>query len=527
MPLWPVGIPLPPPRGIVPETPPVPTTNVNEPVAMVGTNTGKVHAIANDRQDGLPEQISVSPPAGAPPDPGMKATGAVSMADGGVVNPQYDPNEVARLLELQRQQQQQQLQQQQGILQNRNAIIGSQQTGLGLQRAVTMAEAGTFGAQQGVINARQATIGPKQAVIGAQGAVLGAREAQLGGSRSLINLQQSQNEAEKIDIGRIRNAAANVNDKVAVAMEQQRRGVEDQTLYGRLGVAPPVEIATPMGTTTTPAGTRAKLVDQEGRMREVAQMNEQDRSLVLKDAQLAVSLLGTNVEEAQIAASRAGLTLDEAQLLVEQAGIGLDQAQMGVKQAQNAAEMQSYDTKGLQLNNEIANIGLDQSQLNESQTKFNLAKMSSPKDLGYELYTDPVTLQREWLTPAQADEKQFQYQQGLGVSRYPTTLRTQQQKTAIESQGNPLYGASESVLKDVLRQGYNYEADPSQNPAPHYNEVLQALILKNQAHGAAAEPLARYELSLLMAQVKAEEDLKRKQAKANAPTLSINTNAQP
>jgi hypothetical protein len=193
--------------------------------------------------------------------------------------------------------------------------------------------------------------------------------------------------------------------------------------------------------------------------------------------------------------------------------------------------MQGYDTDAAELDYANASLGTararlneDYSQYGEKQVKQSLANMSSPLDENWQLYTDPVTRQMSWKSPADADQAQFDYQTSLARKRIPAQYQTSQQRDAYEAGVSPLAGATEAVLREFLQQDMRTSLDPSQaGSGAATSAVLQELIRRN--HGN--EQLARYQLGLLMDAVARQRALEQRQAAATAPGLAgLNTNGQ-
>ncbi len=549
LPLWPVGLPLPPPLPIAPAPAATGPQDVvmDEPGVVVGAKTGKPYAMINDRMDGQQESISVNPPPGAPPDPGMAPPGVVSMADGGSIYPDpYDPYGVGstaknlggagvgsmglagaggnpyfdqtQMLNLQR------LYRQQGTqnLDLQGAVYGAQGNAINAQRGVTAAQRAGLPLRRNAIMAEGAVTDAQGNVINATRGVIGARRAMLPAERGLISLQQEQSGARQADTMRIRNAGANVADKAAVAMESLRRGVEDQNIYARLGVAAPVEIDTPVTGMQTAPGTRAKLVDQEGRMREQAEANEQDRGFVLERAKLALALMNTNVDEANLVLQEAGLTVDQARQMVSRANQAVELQGLDVDAARfNAAEA-GYGV-------DEADLALDRGQLSGARIKDSLGYLGAPEDEGYKLYTDPRTLQRRWVTPSEADELAFDYSTTLSRRRIPTQVETERLRSRASipsqietaqarehAQNNirPLAGANEATLLQTLGMGGGSQLDSSEagSANPFIQDVLNELIART-----GNEMIARYQLGLLLEKAR----LAKEKAGGGLPAVAI------
>lgn len=337
---------------------------------------------------------------------------------------------------------------------------------LGQQGAINSAQLGALGGDADLLAARRAALAARRTTIGAQGAVtaasrgvnaaqggvLNAETTQLAGTRGLIGLQQQQSGARAQDLSLIRSARGNLADKSAVAQEGLAQGVEDQRLYGRFGVAAPVSVDVPAGATTGALGlgTRASLRTQEEVVRGQVADREADRSAQLENARLAVSMSATNVTEAELLARRAGLSLADARLMVES--------------SQNAEAAAGADVTGAQLNNSQTDIELQRlginlkaSELGQQGNTLSINNMKAPGDEGFQLYTDPNTMQKSWKTPAEADQAQHDYEVSLTRARLPESVSlTAAHREALrqaESQGNPMMYFDDSDFVWYLAQG--------------------------------------------------------------------------
>ncbi len=324
------------------------------------------------------------------------------------------------------------------------------------ETAALDARGNVIGANRNVINARMGTLPIQQQQIGANRAVLGQNQVSLGMRRGLIGLQQQQLGAENLDIAGIRSARANVGDKAAVATEAQARAVEDQR-YAKLGVAPPAEVDVQLGQEgSLPPNLRARLKTQEDIVRGKASDNAQDRAQTLQGAQLAVSLQDTNVTEAELAARNVGLNLAEANLMVTQ--------------AENQAALVGNDAQQADLALSRRNQGESEFQLREADAgiriganKLDNAQFMQPKDFGFELYTDPDTGVKSWMTRRQADELQYAYETDLTRQRLPESVALSQERTRLTQQAaggqqNPFQYFDDSDIVQYLMGG-NLEAD--------------------------------------------------------------------
>ena len=488
-----------------------------EPAALVGMQTGQHYATLGDNPMG-PETMSVQPP-GAPqpvqPPPGIP----VSMEQGGTAQvgapggwattlkqpfatnaatpqaPSYDQNQFDWLRRSLNMSQEGLLGAQGARLDARAATMPYYQRQLDAQRAV-------LPYSYGVLNARQGLIGPQQGVIGANRAVLGARGQSLAANRGYIAQQQGANAAELADIQAIRAARANLPDIMAVAQEGQLRRQVDRSLYNRIGVEAPAEVEVEPGQENQlPSNMRAKLQTQADIKRTQARDNAEVRANQLANARLAVALIDTNVDEAQIKASEAGLTLEQARLLVDQAQLDEGRAELGAKGA-------GFDLAQSRLGEDQAELGESRARLGESQARYNLGRFDDPKDEGYELYTDPVTLQRSWVTPADADRRRYDYSMQQGYDRYPAQYAQQQYQqqyqTQQQAQGDPLAGFTNDDFVSWLATGPQGSRAFGVSGLPQ--QIMASLVARYQRQGFDAQrahDLAAQDMAILRAKADA------------------------
>lgn len=348
-----------------------------------------------------------------------------------------------------------------GMIEARMGAIPDELSLLAARRRANQAKAGTIGAGYGVINAQRG-------VNAASAAVLGREQDLLGATRGVIGLQQQQAGAKQADISLIRGARDNVGDKVAVAQQGLAQGVEDQRLYGRLGVAAPVSVDVPLGQEgNLGLGTRASLRTQEDIVRGQVADREADRAATLENAKLAVSMVATNVTEAELMARRAGLSLADARLMVDMAQQQEALAGVDVSNASLATDANDLELKRLGIN-------LEGQKLFGQATTLDINDMKAPADQGYEMYTDPVTRQRSWLTPDEANQRQFQYETSLTRQRMPTTLSLAQERQQAQQQQqvaeNPFLYFDDSDFVQFLLPGIQGNAGDSSQP--NFNNLV-------------------------------------------------------
>src|SRR5205085_277790 len=106
-------------------------------------------------------------------------------------------------------------------------------------------------------------------------------------------------------------------------------------------------------------------------------------------------------------------------------------------------------------------------------------------------YTDPVTRQRSWMTPAEADQAQHDYEVGLTEQRLPETVRlTEARRQALqeaaqsyEAQRNPMLYFDDSDFVWYLTGG-NIDPDSSEGS----NRVSQVrAALQEKFRGATPD----------------------------------------
>jgi hypothetical protein len=380
--------------------------------------------------------------------------------------PVFDNAQYEALLAQRRANDRQALSQQRGIYEAQLGALGTDANLIDARRRANTARLGTIGAQAGLI--------PIQRSINtANAGVIGAETAQLQGTRGLIGLQQQQLGQQQADTSLIRSARDNVADKSAVAQAGLAQNVEDSRLYGRLGVEAPVSVDVPAGQTgALGLGTRASIRTHEEIVRGQVADREADRAATLKGAQLALQMSGTNVTEAELMARRLGLTLADAKLMVDQAQTREAMAGVDVSNAQ-------LDTSQKDLELQRMGINLNATKLFGQATALDINDMKAPGDQGYELYTDPVTRERSWKTPAEADVLQHDYEVGLTRQRLPETIqlareRDQAQKEALAKQ-NPMLYFDDSDFVWYLTQG---SLSPDTSEVNRITQVREALRQK-------------------------------------------------
>lgn len=316
-------------------------------------------------------------------------------------------------------------------------VVNAQQAVVPLSQAQINAQRGQAQAQTGVLQAQAGTFGPQQAVIDAKGNVINQQSAYTQAQQGYIGQEQQANTARIGDANAIVQARGNTADQIAVG--QYNQSVADiSDRYANAGVSQPVRVATAsnQGGPLAP-GVIGDVRTQQARVTEAANDRETQRGLQLQGAQLAVQLVGTNVQSAEQAAARVGLTLDQAQLMVQRAentkgyadvaaqvaGINVNQGNLGVTQAR---------------------IGAEQAGIGVQQADYNLKTTQMPPFAGAQQIIDPNTgMVTGWGTPAQADQAKTQYQ---------TNLRQQANAQQLRQSG-ALGNFSQPELLDLIGNG--------------------------------------------------------------------------
>ncbi len=326
---------------------------------------------------------------------------------------------------------------QQNQINANTATIAAQQANVPNQQAQINAQRNQNTAQGNVLQAQAGTFGPSQQVIGAKGNVIQAQSQYTQAQQGFIGQEQAANQARIGDQNAIVAARNNTADQVAVG--QYNNSVADiADRYANAGVSQPVRVATTdnQGGPLAP-GVIGDVRTQETRVTQNANDRETLRAAQLQGAQLAVSLIGTNVDLANQAAARAGLTLEQAQLVVSE--------------AQNAKGYADIAASNAGLNVNQGNLGVDQAKLAADsasqatlQSQLNLNLTQNPPFAGAVKVVDPNTgIATSWGTPAQAAQAQAQYQK----------IQTQQVNAAQLKQSGLFGGLSQSEMLNMLGNG--------------------------------------------------------------------------
>ncbi len=327
---------------------------------------------------------------------------------------------------------------------------------LGAQRAVMPYRQATLNASRGVLAARQGTMPAQQGVLAARQGVLGAQGQQNAAQRGYIGQQQGEVEQRAGEFGAEQAALGNVQDQTAVATAQRYRAAKDAR-DRTLGITPSVEVNTAPGTVKLgediAPGVRAKLTTQFEDVQKANTVAQAKRGFELDRARLAVQMMGQNVDDARLIAEQAGLTLEQAQLLVTQAEYNQQGARLGEDQAGLGVDYAKLDEAEANLGVEGARLASDRYGLNVNQAQLDESLTNRAPFEGAEQYTDPYTGQKSWMTPAQADQRQFEYETQRSRERIPTNYQTGvQQKQYGQSQQSqaPLAGLSDAELISQL-----------------------------------------------------------------------------
>lgn len=337
-------------------------------------------------------------------------------------------------------------------------VVNAQQATIPLSQAQINAQRGSNAAQGNVLQAQQGTFGPQQAVINANGQVINAQSAYTQAQQGYIGQEQQANTARIGDANAIVQARGNTADQIAVARYNQ----EQNDLSGRYsagGISAPIRVATSDNRAGPLApGVIGDVRTQEQRVTQTANDRETQRGLQLTGAQLAVQLIGTNVDQAREAAARVGLTLDQAQLVVQQAqnakgyadlntsnaGINVQQGELGVKQAQIGASQAGVNYNQGQLGVTQAQNAANQAGIGVQQAGLDLNLSKQPPFAGAQPLIDVNTgMQTGWGTPAQADAATAQYRQNVQKAANQQQLQ----------QSGVLGGLSQGELMSMLGNG--------------------------------------------------------------------------
>jgi hypothetical protein len=280
---------------------------------------------------------------------------------------------------------------------------------MGAQGAALDRQSAYYDAQGNVNTAQQGLIAPKQATIAAQANIYAAQGQQTNAQRSFIGEQQRAEQARLGEIQGIQAASQNVEDIQNVARTARERSNTDYR-YGVAGLDVPTDVKMPVGYNgPMPVGQRAALQTQEQAMTQQAQEHEAVRASHLKQAALAVDLIGTDVDRARNEAAKIGLTLDQAQLVVEM--------------AQNQAS--------------AAGLAADRADLGVSRARIAEEASNMPSTPGFTLYTDPFTGQGKWVSQAEK-------------GRLDEAAQLEQARVA--NQASPLAAFGVDYIKSLLSQ---------------------------------------------------------------------------
>lgn len=384
-----------------------------------------------------------------------------------------------------------------------NAQLGATQNALNARYGVNAAQNSVFpysyatlAANRGVLNAQQGTFGPQQGVIDANRGVVGAQSNYITGQRGYIGQQQQENNLQRGEFNAEQSALNNTPDQAAVATFRRYQAVKDARDRA-LGIAPAQEIYAPAGSLSlngsVAPGVRVKATTQAEDVARANNIAQTQRGFDLKQAQLAVSLMGTDVDAARNKAAEAGLTLSQAQMLVaqaeNQAGYAkLDEsgANLGVAQAQNAANLAGLDA---------------------SQADINVRSASMPPFPGAERWVDPNTGQPSWVTPNEKDylslDASRKIREQVTANEIPTQYAISQERnqyaTQQEAGGSLLAPYSIDQLLNMYQKPNDYFAPWYEGPRTDVikNELTRRLTQKGYSQlqaESAADQLIQYEL---------------------------------
>lgn len=343
---------------------------------------------------------------------------------------------------------------------------GAQRDSLGGDISLVDAQRRQNQARLGVIGANAGVTMASRGVNAANSRVIDLQQGYLQQQRGELALEQQQAGARQADVSLVRSARDNVADKAAVAREGLAQAERDQRIYARTGTAAPVSVDVPVGQEGTGVlGTRPSLRTQEEIVRGQVADREADRQAKVENAKLALEMANTNVTEGELMARRAGISLADARLLVDE--------------AQTREALAGVDVENQRLDNSMTDVSLrDKSlALNQSQTlrkvlDTDLNDLKAPADEGYQLYTDPFTRERSWLTPAEADQRQYEYETSLTRNRIPQAVSLNRERQEAQTRDaltrNAMYYFDDSDFVTWLAQRNldpgardSWEADPA------------------------------------------------------------------
>lgn len=375
---------------------PMPMQSINEPVHIVGANSGTVYHTAGDNPNGQ-EQVTVTPPPGPvkPSINGSMATGGSFLVGGDPAQSNEQstnpyPSTIGTGIFSGNWQPPTQSQSQSftpaGPYQPNPFGYTSPTQTYGIGNETLQNRENALNARAGVLGAMGSRFPIQQNVLNLRGATLGQQQQQNQMEQGYLQQQQGNEAARLGELQGIYKASQNTPD-IINAGEAGNAYASENRRDAEMGVSAPATVNLPPGYNgPLPAGVRPKIMTQEQRLQEQAGYQAPIRQEQLAQAQIAVQLQGTNVREAELAAAKAGLSLDEANQMVNQA----------------------------QLQEDYANLITSRSELQGQEANV-------PPQPGMVKWVDPATGASEWVTPEQHDELSYQYSQAKGAQRYESS----------------------------------------------------------------------------------------------------------
>lgn len=366
--------------------------------------------------------------------------------------------------------------------QAQQAVTPYRQGVVNAQAAVFPYQQGVVNAQGGVLQARSAAVPAQRQQLAAQQGVITAQGAQTAGQRGLIQQQQNENTLQAGEYAREQAALNNTADQAAVARASRQRAATD--IQNRsYGITPAADVLLPVGATAAdvaklPPGTRQAYQTQA---QDVARANaaaQTTRGFNLDAAKLVVSLMGNDTQAAQNAAAQAGMTVAQAQELVNEAQLQAGYAsnaeqgaQIGVSRAQNAEAGAQVGVQSAAAARDVARANDFATSSDVSQAGLDLSEAQTPPFPGAVHPYDPNTGTRlpDWVTPAEADASQTQYE-----------LNLSQQRQGVQTGGSQLAAIPTGAL---VNQWSTNSISPPGGGSVNNTQITNELVRRLQQQG--------------------------------------------
>lgn len=351
-----------------------------------------------------------------------------------------------------------------GVTRSDQAVMDSQRQGNMLRRALA-------GQQNGLLDLQGNQIRQTGALYDQTGADITARQGEN------TRLQTAQNDAHDIEaVGRADAYRADIN-----------RGI-----YDAIGETRPTEVALPSSA----------------------------RGMALSGGLVAANRTNADYigEDNRAADTTRGLALDQTRNGVALAGNAVaDYRNRVTDRTSNAIDLAGIDTNDAQLNAQgfrtALNNAQDQAQYEDQSAGLNSDELRMGPGAGLELYTDPVTLRSEYLTPAEVDDRQYEYSQGNQRRRIGSQYDLNRQREQFAVNQGPLAGYSEADLVNMWAPA-GFGSDP---------DSLTALVNWYKYQGYSDE-VARYKAGELVQKSQAQMDAKEKAragGSSNGPPIAL------